>query len=242
MRRLLVVVVLFVANGVTAAPSRKTLHWTIDGVRREAIVFAPRSQRALPVVFVFHPHGGTAEASVRLMHFQRDWPEAIVVYPQGLNAPTPRDPAGLHPGWQREPGQLRDRDLKLFDAMFETLRRDYRIDTHRVYAAGFSNGAAFTFLLWAERPNVVSGVAVCAGALLPTVHIREPRPVIHIAGRADDIAKFELQQKSIEAEHALDDPAGVPVRAEIHDGGHIYPQSATRDIVDFLRKLAAPRP
>lgn len=219
-----------------------TLHWKIEGVQREAIVYAPRSKRPLPVVFVFHPHGGTAVDSARLMHFQKDWPDAIVVYPQGLNTATPRDPAGLRPGWQREAGELGNRDLEFFDAMLETLRKDHIIDPHRIYAAGFSNGATFTFLLWAERADVVSGFAVCAGALLPTVQPREPRPIIHIAGRADEIAKFELQAQSIKAEHALNDPTSVPVREVIHDGGHIYPATATRDIVRFLRELPPPRP
>lgn len=226
-----------IINTIEAAPSNRTLTWTIDGVRREAIVVAPRSPRALPLLFVFHPHGGTAEASFRLMHFQRSWPQAIVVYPQGLNTATPRDPAGTRPGWQREAGQFNDRDLKLFDAMLKTLRAKYRVDVRRVYVAGFSNGAIFTYLLWAERPNAINGLAICAGALLPAVHLRQARPVIHIAGRADHIAKFELQQEAIQAEHALNDPAGVAVQEEIHDGGHIYPDFATERIVSFFRKL-----
>ena len=227
--------------GSATASTVQTLHWTIDGVAREAIVVAPKSSRALPVVFVFHPHGGTAEASLRLMHFQREWPEAIVVYPQGLNTPTPRDPEATHPGWQREAGQLGDRDLKFFDAMMETLRAKYRVDVHRVFAAGFSNGAMFTFLLWAERPNIIRGAGICAGVLPPSVHLREARPVIHIAGRADGVAKFELQLKSIEAEHAVNDPARVGVREDIHDGGHIYPDFATAHIVRFFRGLPAKR-
>lgn len=226
-----------IANSVVAAAGRSTLHWTIDGVDREAIVIAPKAVRPLPLLFVFHPHGGTAAESVRLMHFQREWPEAIVVYPQGLNTPTPRDPQGTRPGWQREAGQFADRDLKLFDAMVTTLRAKYTIDSTRVYAAGFSNGAVFSFLLWSARPDVIRGVAICAGALLPTVELRQARPVIHIAGRADVVAKFALQQKSIEAEHRLNDPEHVPVEEWIHDGGHIYPPFATRRIVRFFRGL-----
>lgn len=230
-------VAVLIASVTQAAPSRTTLHWTVDGIDREAIVIAPRSSRPLPVVFVFHPHGGTASDSVRVMHFQTEWREALVVYPQGLNTPTPRDPAGVHPGWQREAGQFGDRDLKFFDAMLATLRARYRIDPKRIYAAGFSNGAVFTLLLWAERAEVVSGVAVCAGALPPSVRLRQPRPVIHIAGRTDRIANFELQQKTIDAEYALNDPAHVPVREDLHDGGHIYPRFATQHIVSFFRQL-----
>ena len=230
--------ILLIANSRDAGASQTKLHWTIEGAAREATVIAPRSSRALPVLFVFHPHGGTSEDSVLLMHFQREWPEAIVVYPQGLNTPTPRDPDGTRPGWQREAGKFDDRDLKFFDAILETLRAKYRIDPHRVYAAGFSNGAVFTFLLWAERPDVIRAVAVCAGVLPPNVRLREARPVIHIAGKADDVARFALQQKSIEAEHAVNDPARVVVLEEIHDGGHVYPDFATQHIVRFFRGLS----
>lgn len=94
------------AHGVEARSVQRTLRWTIDGVERVAIVFAPRAAGPLPLLFVFHPHGGTAEGSTRRMHFQREWPEAIIVYPQGLNRPTPRAPGGARSGWQREAGQL----------------------------------------------------------------------------------------------------------------------------------------
>ena len=238
---ILCALIVSITSSVEARQAQRKLKWTIDGVERTAIVVAPRSLRPLPVLFVFHPHGGTAEDSVRLMHFQREWPQAIIVYPQGLNTPTPRDSAGTRPGWQREAGQFQDRDLKFFDTMIDSLRMKYRADPRRVYAAGFSNGAVFTFLLWAERPNVIRGAAICAGVLLPTVHLREARPVIHIAGRADNVAKFELQQKSIELEHAVNDPARVAVREEIHDGGHIYPDFATEQIVKFFRGLPAAR-
>ena len=171
------------------------------------------------------------------MRFQTEWPDAIVVYPQGLHTPTPRDPSGAHPGWQREAGQFGDRDLKFFDAMVSTIRAKYRVDDRAIYSAGFSNGAVFTFLLWAERPAVIRAAGICAGVILPSVHLREPRPVIHIAGRADDVARFELQQRSIAIEHARNDPAGVAVREDIHDGGHVYPDFATAHIVRFFRSL-----
>ena len=75
------------------------------------------------------------------MHLQSVWPQAVVVYPQGLDSPTPLDPSGLQPGWQFKSGDSNGRELKLFDAMVATLKQRYRIDPRRIYTSGFSNGA-----------------------------------------------------------------------------------------------------
>jgi len=82
-----------------AAPA--TLHWTIDGIDREALVFAPGSRQKAPVVFAFHGHGGRIDGVSKGMRFQDVWPEAIVVYPQGLPTATKIDPRARFPGWQR---------------------------------------------------------------------------------------------------------------------------------------------
>ena len=40
------------------------------------------------------------------------------------------------------------------------------MDETRIYATGFSNGAGFTYLLWAARPTVFAAFAPVAGRLL----------------------------------------------------------------------------
>lgn len=52
----------------------------------------------LPVIFVFHGHGGNMNNAYRL-GIQRHWPEAWVVCPQGLPASTARDPEDKRSGW-----------------------------------------------------------------------------------------------------------------------------------------------
>jgi polyhydroxybutyrate depolymerase len=145
-------------RAIEPAPTK----WTVDGVEREALVVLPStsSKSKPPVIFVFHGHGGNMHFAARGMAFQNFWPEAIVVYPQGL--PTPgivMDQKGEKPGWQREVGQQNDRDLKFVDAMLATLRQKYSIDDTRVYATGFSNGGLFTYLLLSQRPNVFAAFA-----------------------------------------------------------------------------------
>ena len=115
--------VLLASKAFAAEPA--PTKWTVDGVEREALVFLPStsSKSRPPVIFAFHGHGGNMHFAARGMAFQNFWPEAIVVYRQGL--PTPgivMDFEGKKPGWQREPGQLNNRDLKFVDAILATLR------------------------------------------------------------------------------------------------------------------------
>ncbi len=172
---------------------------------------------------------------------------------RGLPTPSMVDPNGLRSGWQRDPGQLDDRDLKFFDAILATLCSKYRIDDRRIYATGFSSGAIFSFLLRGERAKTVAAIGVCAGVLLPTVHVSTARPVIHIAGEADTTAPFSSQVQTMQAERDLDGclPTGhhcgegcthyesakhTPVVNSIHPGGHVYPPWATEEIVRVFKE------
>ncbi len=82
-----------VASATTAAGqhSGTIMHWTIDGVQRDALVFRATCDAGAakhPLVVAFHGHGGRMLSTSVQMHIQTLWPQAIVVYPQGLNTPT----------------------------------------------------------------------------------------------------------------------------------------------------------
>lgn len=242
---------------VPGAMAQGTMTWTVDGVTRTALVFAPKPTAAgfrVPLVFAFHGHGGNMQFAAQGMHLQTLWPEAIIVYPQGLNTPSPVDPQGQHPGWQVEAGQagLNDRDLKFFDAMLADLRTKFPVDDSRIYATGFSNGATFSYLLWAERGKTLAALGICAGRLWPTEHLTQPRAIVVIAGQADPIVPFAAQQQTIETDRQVDSATGsgqacgplctlypsaghTPVVTRIHPGGHVYPPWAPPAIVEFFK-------
>src|SRR5262245_26421439 len=118
---------LWFAQAQTPTPAS----WDVDGVRREALIYAPakKTEGKVPLVFDFHGHGGTARHAARTHHFHETWPEAVVVYMQGLNTPGKlTDPEGKRTGWQHGPGDQQDRDLKFFDAVLASLKKDYAVD------------------------------------------------------------------------------------------------------------------
>ena len=250
---------LWLLAGICAASSALAAEpaptkWTVDGVEREALVYLSSTSSKPPVIFAFHGHGGNMYFAARGMAFQNSWPEAIVVYPQGL--PTPgivMDLEGKKPGWQNSAGQQGDRDLKLVDAILKTLREKYSIDDTRIYATGFSNGGLFTYLLLSQHANVFAAFAAGGAVLLPNVPLTHARPVLHYGGESDRLAKFEKQKATIEQLRKFNgctaqgescgsncmiynSSKGAPVETFIHPLGHLYPAQVTAVIVKFFQE------
>ena len=157
----------------------EVMRWQVDGETREAIVYLPASpgEEGAPLVLSFHGFGDNMQ-NFQYTNVHVAWPDAIVVYFQGLER------RGGLLGWQVERGGGGDRDLKLVDVALESLRETYDVDDDRIYATGYSNGGMFTYLLWAERPGVFAAYAPVAARLRPSVRPTQSRPVFHVAGGA----------------------------------------------------------
>jgi polyhydroxybutyrate depolymerase len=248
-------IMLALALAVGADPARQ--EWTVDDVKREALVVRPAKVENAPLVFVFHGHGGSMQNSSRRMALHALWPEAVVVYPQGL--PTKgrlTDPEGKKAGWQSGPGDEKDRDLKLFDAMFEAMLKD-KIDPNRVYVTGHSNGGGFTYLLWATRGEKLAAVAPSAAAGLQIINKLKPLPCLHFAGEKDPLVKFEWQERMMTAVKKVNgcegepkewggqcklysSKGGTPLVTCIYDGGHEYHKEAPALTVKFFKEHTRP--
>jgi polyhydroxybutyrate depolymerase len=259
---LVLVLALVAGIGVRAADAPAHREWTVDGVVREALVYAPASAKtnATPLVFVFHGHGGNMNQVARASPIHTLWPETLVVYPQGLKTPGRlTDPEGKKNGWQHGVGAEGDRDLKFFDAMLDTLKKDFKVDEKRIYSTGHSNGGGFTYLLWAERGDRFAAFAPSSAATTPTQLPRlKPKPVMHIAGENDPLVKFAWQKLTMDAVRKLNQcdagqpwdkvefctlypsKLGAPVVTFIHPGTHTFHKDAPAAIVKFFKEQAKP--
>ena len=232
-------------------PGRATaevMRWEIDGDTREAIVYAPSGSQEgtlVPLVLAFHGRGDNMQ-NFQYTNIHEAWPEAIVVYFQGLQV------RGGLAGWQVERSDGVNRDLKLVDEALASLRSAYDIDDDRIYATGYSNGGMFTYLLWAERPGVFAAYAPVAGLLRPSVRPTEPRPLFHVAGARDRQVSFADQEAAIEVALEVNGvgtrttscgdgcelygsaETAAPVMTWIHSGGHVYPRGTSERIVSFF--------
>jgi polyhydroxybutyrate depolymerase len=235
--------------------------WTVEGTVREALLYVPPQARsqATPVVFAFHGHGGSMHNAARSFGYHTQWPAVIVVYPQGLHTPGRlTDPEGKQAGWQASAGDQGNRDLKFFDAVLASLKADYAVDGRRVYATGHSNGGGFTYLLWAERGDVLAAVAPSAAVDARSLPKLKPKPVLQIAGEQDPLVKFAWQQQMVAALRKLnqcgdgrswlgepgctvyESKLGAPVVTFIHPGNHQFPAAAPAIIVKFFQQHSQP--
>ena len=232
------------------------LSLTVGKETRESLIAKPsKESKSIPLVFVWHGHGGTAKHAARTMDIHKHWPEALCVYPQGL--PTPgriTDPEGKKTGWQMAAGKKDDRDLKFFDDLLAKLKKDYAIDDKRIYCTGHSNGGGFTYLLWDQRPDVFAAVAPSAAAMMQVKSFK-PLPCLHIASETDPLVKYGWQEIMFEkikkgngcektgTEYAkegklvatkFESKTGPVFITALHPGGHTYSSDAPKLIAKFF--------
>ncbi len=237
--------------------------WTVDGVKRTALVRVPSGASGpLAMVFCWHGHGGRSTHSATRWGYAEIDNTSILVFPQGLPTVSPLvDKEGRMPGWQTSVDSEGGRDIKLFDTILADLKKEHAVDERRIYSMGHSNGAAFSYLLWQARPEVLAAIGSVAGSLRGDGKPTTSLPVIHVAGEKDPIVKFTWQQATFAAvkrfngcgeegkawakEGVLDatiftSTKGAPLVTAIHAGGHEYAKGSTELIVRFFKENPKP--
>jgi polyhydroxybutyrate depolymerase len=265
MKQFLFLIVLWAA-AISFSAELELHSWEVDGVKREALVHMPDHEKPVPLVFVFHGHGGNMQNGARSFRIHELWPEAAVVYMQGL--PTVgqlTDPEGKKNGWNSDPADATNRDLDFFDAVYASFEN--KIDTNRVFSTGHSNGGAFTYCLWAARGDQLTAVAPSAAVSARSVNLLKPKPALHVAGTKDTLVKYDWQERMINALKKINgcDGEGKPWHADgdligtiysstsdtplitlISPGTHKFPAVAPPLIVQFFQSLeeraSAPHP
>jgi polyhydroxybutyrate depolymerase len=248
------------AMPVTAA--LKDREWNVDGTNRTGIVWTPeataqRPANGWPVVFVFHGHGGSAQNIRRQFRIDTLWPEAIVVYLQGL--PTVgqiTDSQGDRTGWDSIDTSDQNRDLRFYDIVLKDLIDNQHINAKRVFSTGHSNGGGFSFTLWAHRGDTLAAIASSSSiAAVKEWPLLKPKPALMSSGRNDPLVKFAWQSKMIDRLKSLNGVApdgnawgsdgtwyasdsGTPLATVIYDGGHAPPGDIGERIVDFFKAVS----
>lgn len=237
--------------GALLAPSPTTIQVSVDGQLREALVYAPAHAVPAPVVFAFHGHGGGSRQASRSFGIQDAWPEAVVVYPQGLPTAVPLyDKQGRYAGWDVKPSD-QNKDIRFFDALYPKVMRQFNGDSKRVFAMGHSNGGFFAYTLWSARPSVFAGIgsfeAACTFPRTLT-----PKPLFVSIGSQDERVPPRAQQRSLRAVMRAEDSAGqgtpygpkgtlypgaAPVVLWSYDGPHKFPADAVPTMVRFFQGL-----
>lgn len=226
-------------------------------MKRTAVVVVPKTlTKAAPLVFVFHGHGGTGANIERKFDIEGLWPDAIVVYPQGLVGHKGKtDPTGAETGWQTAAGEGGDADLAFYDTMLASLRSALPVDNNRVYAMGDSNGSAFVSLLLHERGAGIAATANLSAVLVQLLPTDPPRSMFLAMGETDPIVSYANQKRAIPlAETKIGADAAratvtgflrsakgrgnLELETYIYPGGHEPPAAVPQLVVDFFRRHA----
>jgi len=184
-------------------PGHYTQTISSGGVERKYILYVPKgydASQALPLVFVLHGGGGTAEGMVKLtgMNERANQRRFFVAYLQGLEGSDGKASwrTGLNPQF----------DINVDDAAFvrdlaKHLAGQLKVDSKRIYAAGFSAGGGMSHRLAAELPDLLASVAVVEGAIGTSLDqgatfltIPEPKGPISVAiihGLLDPMALYD---------------------------------------------------
>ncbi|MEW6264831.1 MAG: PHB depolymerase family esterase [Thermodesulfobacteriota bacterium] len=188
------------------SPGTHVFEVSVSGAARRYVVHIPPSYNVAvnwPIVIMFHGGGGTAKAAMWETGWagKADKEGFLAVFPEG----TPLDPA--RPGRFRDNPQTwndgsnrpevgaaeRDvRDVEFISAVLADLRGRFRVDEHRIYATGFSNGASMTFRLARELSvSIVAAAPVAGSDWLDGKTPERPIPILYITGTADPLNPIE---------------------------------------------------
>ncbi|MBU6180547.1 MAG: prolyl oligopeptidase family serine peptidase, partial [Verrucomicrobia bacterium] len=188
------------ATAAVPAPGtheRTFSHAGLDRVYRLRIPPGYDGSRSVPLVLAFHGGEGSAAVAEAGLGFNplADQHGFIVVYPQG----TPNPGRGF--GWNdgrvspRFPGRETVDDTGFIRALITALKTELRVDEHRIFAAGNSNGGFMTQRLAWKLGDLLAAVAPSAGTLgaaLETDFAPEhPVHVLYLHGTADPAVPFE---------------------------------------------------
>lgn len=224
----------------------------VNGTKREALVCRPaRTDQSTPLVFVFHGHSGNMRNARRSMPVDQLWPEALVIYPQGLPTPGMTDPEGKYNGWQQNVGQQGDRDLAFFDVMLKSFRG--RFNPKKVYSMGHSNGGRMSYLLWQERGEQLAAIGPSGAPGMLGLRRAPKISVFAVAGESDPIVPFRGQQATINGVRRIlgtdptkatkdgyttiePGPNGIELGTYIFPGGHAIPRPAVEQIVALFKR------
>ena len=168
-----------------------------DGIDREYLVYIPNvydSSESIPLVLNFHGFGGTAYDHYKYtsdMTSLADTANFLLVYPQGAAGSD----GYSHWNIADENSKSDVDDLGFTSAMIDELIQTYNVDTLRIYATGFSNGAAFTYDLACRLSQRIAAIAP-VGENMTQVSYDEceatkPTGIISFHGTADESRPYD---------------------------------------------------
>lgn len=202
-------------------------------------LYAPTdAMGALPLVFLFHGLGGSAQDMVDGTGFA-DLVDAngfVLLVPDGANQ---ADGSQVFPvDWNILASQYDNdnQDLVFFDDLLKCVSEQYDIDADRVYVTGMSGGGLMTTFLGLHRADVVAAAAPMSGGYLQAWQslIAPGAPWMVTWGGTEDFAvDVDFNDAALDLMGNLEADSAFIVQCD-HGGGHVWPSEMTAAAWAFL--------
>jgi polyhydroxybutyrate depolymerase len=175
-------------------PGTYDLHLTSDGLLRTYRLHVPpgyTGNSPYPLVIVLHGGGGTGIEMESLTGFSAlaDQENFIVAYPNGYVDHHWADGRGT-----TQPEIQGVNDVNFISDLITKVCQDANIDSTRVYACGFSNGAIMTNLLGCDLSYRLAAIGGVSGELAENISDHtpsQPLGVIYFHGTDDPVVPYD---------------------------------------------------
>lgn len=161
-----------------------------DGTEHDFILDLPEKASGAPLVLMLHGYGESAEGFLQKTGFSQAGTEAGYAVAYIAGAPSKED-ATSATGWNSGIGVSSNKDVEFLCAFANDMCETYSLDSTRVYAVGFSNGAFMAHRLALEANDLFSGVVCVAGMMPESIWANKPDTceisVFQITGEKDDV-------------------------------------------------------
>ncbi|MCW5315961.1 prolyl oligopeptidase family serine peptidase [Nostoc sp. KVJ3] len=161
-----------------------------QGKLRTYYLYTPKSynpNQPMPLVLVFHGDDGSGHSISDVTRFNNlaDQKGFIVVYPDGMNKK-----------WSlRGNSQGKVDDVLFVSALIDHLKQQINIDSHKIYATGFSRGGILTQALACKLSDKIAAFASVAGSLpvrlKPNCQPQTPISMMIVNGTNDHDVLYE---------------------------------------------------
>lgn len=166
-----------------------------QGRLRSYYIYTPKSynpDRPMPLVLVFHGDDGTGRSISDVSRFNNlaEQEGFIAVYPDAID----------HRWSLRGNSQKKVDDVSFVAALINHLQEIRNIDSHRIYATGFSKGGILTQALACKLPDKIAAFASVAGSLpvrlKPSCQPETPISMLMINGTNDQAVHYQGDDKN----------------------------------------------
>lgn len=190
---------------------------TYDGLSHDVILDMPETVEGASLVIMLPGYGNTAEGFRSTVHLEETLCPAGYMLAYVTGAPDAHSTTASTE-WNSGMGLNENKDAEFLVALVEYLEENYKLNSDKTYAVGFSNGAFMTHRIAIEACDTFEAIVSVAG-MMPKAIWEERRQnidigVFQITGEKDDVVpKYSDNSAKSNPNPAIEDVVSYYVEA-----------------------------